>query len=75
MKTMNILVAGCIFSSMFGSAWYMNEKIKRDYVDSSTFEESIFQLTNTETPIGFLTKEANLFEKFKPREYVRVVAR
>jgi hypothetical protein len=75
MKKMNIFVAGCIFSSMFGSAWYMNEKIKRDYVDSTSFEESILHLTNTETPIGFLTEEANVFEKFKPREYVRVVAR
>ncbi|MBO1510807.1 hypothetical protein [Metabacillus bambusae] len=75
MKKMKILVAGCMFSSMFGSAWYMNEKVKRDYVDSTNFEESILQLTDTETPIGFLTKEANVFEKFKPREYVRVVAR
>jgi hypothetical protein len=72
---MKLLVAGCVFSSMFGSAWFINEKIKREYVEPIAFEDSSIKLTNSETPVDFLNEEANVFEKFKPREYVRVVVR
>lgn len=75
MRNMKFLVAGCVFSSMFSSAWYVNEKIKREYAEPITVDETTIQLTNVETPVNFLTEEANVIEKFKPREYVRVVAR
>lgn len=66
---MRIFIAGCVFSSLFTSAWFVNEKLKREYVEQIVFEESIIELTNTETSI----EEINVFEKFRPREYVRVV--
>jgi hypothetical protein len=72
---MKILAAGCVFSSIFSSAWYINEKIKREYVETIIFDNSSIQLTNSETPIEFLNEEANVFEKFRAREYVRVVSR
>ncbi|MGM0875528.1 MAG: hypothetical protein ACQEWV_12135 [Bacillota bacterium] len=75
MHKMKILAAGCVFSSIFSGAWYINEKVKREYVEIISFENSSIQLTNAETPIDFLTDEANVFEKFRPREYVRVVTR
>jgi tRNA(His) 5'-end guanylyltransferase len=75
MHKMKILAAGCVFSSIFSSAWYINEKIKREYVETISFDNSSIQLTNSETPIEFLNEEANVFEKFRPREYVRVVSR
>ena len=69
MHKMRIFIAGCVFSSLFTSAWFVNEKLKREYVEQIVFEESIIELTNTETSIV----EINVFEKFRPREYVRVV--
>ncbi|PGT89284.1 MULTISPECIES: hypothetical protein [Bacillaceae] len=75
MHKTKIFVAGCLFSSLFSSAWYINERVKREYVETISFEDSVIQLTNTETPIESLTEEANVFEKFRPREYVRVVLR
>lgn len=75
MHKMKILAAGCVFLSIFSGAWYINEKIKREYVETITFENSLIQLTNSETPIEFITEESNVFEKFRPREYVRVVSR
>lgn len=66
---MKIFIACCVFSSLFTSAWVVNEKVRREYVEQIVFEESIIELTNTETPI----EEINVFEKFRPREYVRVV--
>ncbi|WP_226669486.1 hypothetical protein [Metabacillus litoralis] len=66
---MKIFITGCIFSSLFTGAWFVNEKLRREYVEQIVFEESIIELTNTETPI----EEINVFEKFGPREYVRVV--
>lgn len=75
MHKMKILAAVCVFSSIFSSAWYINEKIKREYVETITFDNSSIQLTNSETPIEVLNEEANVFEKFRPREYVRVVSR
>ncbi|MGM7722588.1 hypothetical protein [Metabacillus sp. Hm71] len=75
MQKMKLLVAGCLFSCMFGSGWFLNEKIKREYVDSIIEGESTIQLINTEAEVEFLLQEEKVFEKFKPREYVRIVNR
>lgn len=75
MHKTKIFVAGCLFSSLFSGAWYVNEKVKREYVETVSFDDSAIRLTNTETPIEKLTEEENVFEKFRPREYVRVVIR
>lgn len=75
MHTKKIITAGCIFSALFSSAWYTNEKVKREYVESITFDDRLIQLTNAETPVNFLTDDRYVLEKFKPREYVRVVSR
>jgi hypothetical protein len=72
---MKVLVATCLFLSMFSSAWLINEKIKREYFTSRLSENSMIQLFTGLTPIDLLTEDTNVFEKFKPREYVRVVAR
>lgn len=69
------IITGCLFSSLFASAWYLNEKIKRDYVEPNVYQEEKIQLTNFEESVEKMTEEMNVFEKFKPREYVRVVTR
>lgn len=66
---MKVFIACCVFLSLFTSAWLVNEKLRREYVEQIVFEESIIELTDTETPIDEIT----VFEKFRPREYVRVV--
>ncbi|KKI89967.1 hypothetical protein WQ54_22775 [Bacillus sp. SA1-12] len=73
MQKVKLLIAGCLFSCMFGIAWNINEKMKREYVDTTIEEDLWIQLTNTETSVDFFIQQENVFEKFKPREYVRVV--
>ncbi|APH03870.1 hypothetical protein [Bacillus weihaiensis] len=73
MHVIKFFVAGCIFSSLFGGAWLVNEKLKREYVDTLTYDDSV-QITNLSTTLQILEDSA-VFEKFKPREYVRVVMR
>ncbi|MDQ0229787.1 hypothetical protein [Metabacillus malikii] len=77
MPKRKILVAGCVFSAMFGGAWYMDGKVNREYVEPLGLEEPDVQLLNTklESPVELVTEEMKAIEKFKPREYVRVVAR
>ncbi|MFC0271009.1 hypothetical protein ACFFIX_06045 [Metabacillus herbersteinensis] len=75
MHTKKIITAGCIFTALFSSAWYTNEKVKREYVDQVTFDTPLTEITNAETPVDFLTDDRYVLEKFKPREYVRVVSR
>jgi hypothetical protein len=53
----------------------MNEKMKREYVETIPIENKTINLSTSETPFDLLTKDALVFEQFKPREYVRVVAR
>lgn len=76
MQKWKIFIAGSLFLTMFSSAWLMNEKMKREYVETIPIEnKTINNISTSETPIDLLTKDALMFERFKPREYVRVVAR
>lgn len=75
MRKWKIFIAGSLFLTMFSSAWLMNEKMKREYVETIPIENKTINISTSETPIDLLTKDALMFERFKPREYVRVVAR
>jgi len=77
MAKRKILVAGCLFLSMFCSAWYFDAKLNRYYVDPEELQGPATQLLNNETtiPSEMVVEEVKAIEKFKPREYVRVIAR
>jgi hypothetical protein len=75
LQKLKLFVAGSLFLAIFCSAWLMNEKIKREYVESIPIEYKSINLSTEEAPIDLLTNNSLVFERFKPREYVRVVAR
>lgn len=67
MDTKKILAAFVLFSAMFSSAWFVNEKTKRTYIESGSYDQS------KEDPFYMSNEEKRLLEKFKPREYIRIV--
>ncbi|WP_243290479.1 hypothetical protein [Bacillus sp. FJAT-47783] len=76
--TRKVITACSIFGIMFGSAWYMHENTKRTYVDNvDTPIISNMIKTDTKTSNPTLTQqiiETDIFERFSPREYIRVMS-
>ncbi|MBD1382584.1 hypothetical protein [Metabacillus arenae] len=71
-----VITACSIFSCMFGAAWMTNEITKRTYIDPVGANDYLIQNTAEQnSTINVLFEEEKTMEKFKPREYVRVIAR
>ncbi|MGM0922410.1 MAG: hypothetical protein ACQEWW_14555 [Bacillota bacterium] len=73
MNKKKIITASFIFTAMFTSAWAANEKTKRTYIDPDSFNESTAEMSETEEPFYLSNEEKRMLEKFKPREYIRIV--
>lgn len=73
MNTRKIITASFLFSAMFGSAWFVNEKTKRTYIEPGSYDQSIEKSMKNEDPFYLSNEEKRMLEKFKPREYIRIV--
>ncbi|MDR0139993.1 hypothetical protein RFW18_19725 [Metabacillus idriensis] len=73
MNKKKIITASFIFTAMFSSAWAANEKTKRTYIDPDSLSESKAEMSETEEPFYLSNEEKRMLEKFKPREYIRIV--
>lgn len=73
MNTRKIITASVLFSAMFSSAWFANEKTKRTYIDPGSYDQSKEEWMETEDPFYLSNKEKRMLEKFKSREYIRIV--
>ncbi|MDQ0857661.1 hypothetical protein [Bacillus sp. V2I10] len=73
MNKKKIITASIIFTAMFSSAWAANEKTKRSYIDPDFNNGSKAEMTETEEPFYLSNKDKRMLEKFKPREYIRIV--
>jgi hypothetical protein len=73
MNTKKIITAFALFSAMFSSAWYANEKTKRTYINPDAYDQSRDESRETEDPFYLSYEEIRMLEKFKPREYIRIV--
>lgn len=71
--TKKVAVAFSIFVTMFGFAWLMHENTKRIYVD--TFEKQLIpEQMNTDATISTFVENQVVFERFGPREYIRIMS-
>jgi hypothetical protein len=68
-----IITASFIFTAMFSSAWAANEKTKRSYIDPDFNNESKTEISETEEPFYLSNRDKRMLEKFKPRQYIRIV--
>lgn len=76
--TKKVVTACSIFGIMFGSAWFMHENTKRTYVekvDSPIISNLITtDAASSDTTLTQQIIETNTFERFSPREYIRVMS-
>ncbi|MGG4488393.1 hypothetical protein [Metabacillus idriensis] len=73
MNKKKIITATFIFTAMFSSAWAANENTKRTYIDPDSLSESKAEIPEREEPFYLSNEEKRMLEKFKPREYIRIV--
>ncbi|MCM3597772.1 hypothetical protein M4D55_18545 [Metabacillus idriensis] len=73
MNKKKIITASFIFTAMFTSAWAANEKTKRTYIDPDSLSGCKAEISETEEPFYLSNEEKRMLEKFKPREYIRIV--
>lgn len=73
--TKKITASAVIFLTMFTSAWLVHEQNKRTYIDNldNKTPANIHQLVESKSPAFQMMMHQQVFDKFNPREYIRIV--
>ncbi|MGP1908594.1 hypothetical protein ACTSEZ_10490 [Metabacillus sp. JX24] len=68
-----IITAAALFSVLFAAAWAANESAEQPYYNPGYQSESDSEWSEKQEPFYLSNEEKWMLEKFKPREYIRIV--